>query len=172
MQISSVVVCGPGKIRKRNQDNYYFDGMCSSDPSDTSIQRLQSSTHNSTVYAVADGMGGEKYSEIASLLAVGSAWKIDVHRGRDELMQYVSDQNEMFCRFITDKDGMRSGTTFVELCICGKTADLVNVGDSRAYLFRGGCLTQLSRNHTVIRQVVEFGVVPPRPPAGILTSTG
>ena len=161
MRLSSAVVCGPGKIREENQDNYYLDGMYRSDPSDASVFRLQSSISGAAIYAVADGMGGEKHGELASLLAVSSAWKIDVRRGRDELMQYLSDRNDEVCRLITDNGGVRSGSTFVGLCICGRTADIINIGDSRAYLLRDGSLTQLSQDHTAIRQMVELGVIAP-----------
>lgn len=161
MRLLSAVVCGPGKIREVNQDNYYIDGMYRSDPSDTGVQRIQSDICGGAVYAVADGMGGEKHGELASLLAVRSAWKIDVRRGRDELMRYLFDRNDELCRFITDNGGARSGSTFVGLCICGQTAEVVNIGDSRAYLLRGGCLTQLSQDHTAIGQMVEMGAVSP-----------
>lgn len=161
MRISSAVVCGPGKILEKNQDNFYLDGMYRTDPTDTSVQHFQSDIYGGAVYAVADGMGGEKHGEIASLIAVGSAWKIDVRRGRDELMQYLSDRNDELCQFITDNGGVRSGSTFVGLCICGETADVINIGDSRAYLLRDGCLSQLSQDHTAIRQMIELGVVSP-----------
>ena len=161
MRLSSAVVCGPGKVREMNQDNYYIDGMYRSDPSDMSVQRLQSGICGGAVYAVADGMGGEKHGELASLLAVRSAWKIDVRRGRDELIQYLLDRNDELCRFITDNGGAQSGSTFVGLQICGRTAQVINIGDSRAYLLRGGSLTQLSQDHTAVRQMVELGAVSP-----------
>lgn len=161
MRFSSAVVCGPGKIRAENQDNYYLDGMYRSDPSDADIQRLQSSIRGGAVYAVADGMGGEKHGEHASLLAVRSAWEIDVRRGRDELMRYLLARNDELCRFIAGNGGVRSGSTFVGLCLCGRTADVVSIGDSRAYLLRGGFLTQLTQDHTAVRQMVELGAVSP-----------
>lgn len=161
MRLSSAVVCGPGKIREKNQDNYYIDGMYRANPSDTSVLRLQSGICGGAVYAVADGMGGERHGEIASLIAVRSAWKIDIRRGRDELMQYLFDRNDELCRFITDNGGAQSGSTFVGLCICGRTAEVINIGDSRAYLLRGSFLTQLSQDHTAVRQMVELGAVSP-----------
>ena len=53
------------------------------------------------------------------------------------------------------------GTTLTALHIAGETVELLHVGDSRCYAFSGGKLTQLSRDHTVIQELVDQGRISP-----------
>lgn len=161
MQLSSVVISGPGKVRDENQDNFYLDGIYRSEPSETSVQCIQNSAYGTALYAVADGMGGEEHGELASLIAVSSMDNIDRSLGNEGLNRYLLARNEDICRFITGNSGIRSGSTFVGLCIRDGYVDMINIGDSRAYLLREGCLSQISKDHTPVRQMVELGIVSP-----------
>jgi protein phosphatase len=57
-------------------------------------------------------------------------------------------------------------TTMTLACSLGADLILAHVGDSRAYLLRGGALHPLTRDHTLVRELVERGVVRPENEAG------
>lgn len=101
------------------------------------------------VAAVADGMGGEACGEIASALtlqalrdALGSAEADlrDAARQANALVREQARQRNLCA-------GM--GSTLVAACWSGAHVEIVNVGDSRAYLFRQGRLVQLTYDQTV-----------------------
>jgi protein phosphatase len=51
------------------------------------------------------------------------------------------------------------GTTVTALLVAGERIGLVHVGDSRCYLFRGGQLTQVTRDHTLVQELVDSGEI-------------
>ena len=108
---------------------------------------------------VADGMGGHPGGEIAANAAAGVVSAVFTGRSIDELEAAVRAANWA----IRDRamaqpglDGM--GTT---ICAAGLLTDghigIVNVGDSRAYLWRDGVLTQLTQDHSVTAELIERG---------------
>jgi len=108
---------------------------------------------------VADGMGGPPGGEIASAVAVSLVEAGFTGRSLDELGAAVRAAN----RAIWDRAGASPelegmGTTICALGLvdAGSLA-LVNVGDSRAYLWRDGLLSQLTEDHTVSAEAVRRG---------------
>jgi serine/threonine protein phosphatase PrpC len=120
------------------------------------------------LYIVADGMGGHKGGALAAQMAV------------DELQRHISQAAvgsppdavvEAAFKAANDAvyqkahsgdasvEGM--GTTAVLLLVSGRTARLAHVGDSRAYLFRDGTLSRLTKDHTVVQRMVEAGMLKP-----------
>ena len=55
------------------------------------------------------------------------------------------------------KRGM--GTTLVSAIVYGRSFDIINVGDSRAYLYRGGKLTQISKDHSLLQAYIDKGML-------------
>lgn len=53
------------------------------------------------------------------------------------------------------------GTTITAMLVGPQAADIVHVGDSRAYLFRAGILTRVTRDHTVVERMVREGQIEP-----------
>lgn len=159
MIFSSVVICGPGKVRTKNQDNFYLNGFFRHDPSDISVQHMQNNAYDRALYAVADGMGGEHYGETASLIAVCDLNSVNVRVGAESVYHYLLKCNEDICHFIEKHNGERSGTTFVGLCFRDNIFEVINIGDSRAYLLRGNAFEQISRDHTVVQQMLKIGII-------------
>ena len=58
-----------------------------------------------------------------------------------------------------EKGGVRIGSTFVSVSFSSNHAQICNIGDSRAYFLRQRKLYQLSKDHTMIRQLVESGAI-------------
>ena len=128
------------------------------------------------LFAVADGMGGHPGGEIASRLACEvleeEFFRVPWHRrlpllGRrppppEELLNRLraafQEANRRVCEggpCTPDQRGM--GTTLSALALEPPMAVLAHVGDSRIYLFRRGRLSQLTRDHTFINELIESG---------------
>lgn len=125
------------------------------------------------VWAVADGMGGHVGGEVAAqtaiatvqaetstasnLLSSGQASPVDVLTG---LIGQAHDAILNQARSKSKLKGM--GTTIVLLAIVSGPAPiayLAHVGDSRAYRFRSGTLTPLTKDHTLIEKYLERGIL-------------
>lgn len=125
---------------------------------------------------VADGMGGHPGGEIAAADAVGIAQAAFRGVSSDELQAVLRAANwAIWNRAATDSELEGMGTT---ICAVGMLADghlaVGNVGDSRAYLWRDGALSRLTRDHTVTAELIERGELQPdaeqqHPYFGVLT---
>ncbi len=127
------------------------------------------------VWMVADGLGGKPGGEIASQLAIDSLVKQAeshrrlLHDSRDYVPTLLSQFLMTAHHLLLDKGAtVRQlkglGTTIVVLCIVPEsvsTAAVAHVGDSRAYLWREGALTRLTRDHTFGERYVEAGILTP-----------
>ncbi len=108
---------------------------------------------------VADGMGGGPGGEIASAIAIDLVQAAFAGESLDELRGGVRAANRaIWARASTTAELEGMGST---LCVVGLTGDgtlaVVNVGDSRAYVFRNGALKQLTDDHTVTAEMVRRG---------------
>ncbi|WP_440901676.1 PP2C family protein-serine/threonine phosphatase [Actinosynnema sp.] len=114
------------------------------------------------LFAVADGMGGHAFGEVASSIAVAVLADVDVDAD-DPLTELAAATREIAVRLTDlaeenfDMRGM--GTTLTALLWDGeeKRFAVCHIGDSRAYLSRGGELTQITRDHTVVQAMVDDG---------------
>jgi len=158
MKLISDAICARGLVRSENQDNMYVNGVFRENVSDNSVFRYADAFDNQGLYAVADGMGGEKHGEIAALEAVRGMGSIDLADGCEGIARHIVACNAAICGLMRES-GVRIGSTFVGLYIIEKRAELINIGDSRLYLQRGKELSQLSRDHTSVRQMLELGAI-------------
>jgi protein phosphatase len=115
------------------------------------------------VFCVADGMGGAEGGEVASQAAVSSLERafgtltspeaIASANGKAHVIDVALNQASAWIKERSDKKGIKgSGTTAVVIAFDGRDprrAMVVHAGDSRAYRYRDGRLTQISRDHTV-----------------------
>lgn len=112
---------------------------------------------------VADGMGGHVAGDTASRLAVAAFAPLDEYdpRGRDlltPLEHATEDGNEAIADMVSadpDLDGM--GTTVTALLFDGARLGISHVGDSRAYLWRGGVLSQITHDDTFVQSLIDEG---------------
>ena len=108
---------------------------------------------------VADGMGGHPGGELAAEVVAGVVPAAFTGRSVDELEAAVRAANWSIRDRATTQPGMEGmGTTVcaVGLLWSGLLA-IVNVGDSRAYLFRQGTLSHLTRDHSLTAELIERG---------------
>ena len=114
------------------------------------------------VYAVADGMGGHNAGDVASRLAMESLRNRLRNRqpGTQALQTAVQETNLVLTRRAQDDEACQGmGTTLTLLWAKGASALLAHVGDSRAYLYRAGVLTQLTQDHSMVAELQRQGVL-------------
>ena len=113
------------------------------------------------LYAVADGMGGHAAGELASNIALDAlqgAYLKGKGRPPQRLAQAVQAANLAVMQRATGQaSGM--GTTLISLVLDGAAAIVGHVGDSRAYLLRGGELRQLTQDHSWVAEQVRLGLI-------------
>jgi len=116
----------------------------------------------SSLWAVADGMGGHEYGEWASQAIVDSLSQAEIPPFFSGAAHAISDAIHLANRTIWEEGQRREvqlGSTVVALHVCEGRFAVLWVGDSRAYLLRGGQLLQLTRDHTQVQELVDAGVI-------------
>jgi len=109
--------------------------------------------------AVADGMGGEANGAAVAYETVRNLEKLSLPATKEALENYLLDCNALVCKMIDESNGVRMGSTFSAVSFHDGNADVVNIGDSRIYLFRNLELRRLSRDHTVLQPLIDAGVL-------------
>lgn len=134
-RIRSGAATDPGTVRPENEDSHL----------------LQDDTR---LWAVADGLGGHGHGEVASRMVVDALNSVAPTASLNAALESVNvalggvnaDLRRGALGIGRDD---RAGSTVVALAIRGAQWGVFWAGDSRAYLFRAGSLTQLTRDHTV-----------------------
>jgi PPM family protein phosphatase len=113
------------------------------------------------LFAVADGMGGAQAGELASQLAAAALEERSGGlRGEEGMTALVQDANaRIFRRALADPAAAGMGTTVTAALVDEEsgTVTIAHVGDSRAYLLRGGRLAQLTDDHSLVAELVRTG---------------
>ena len=146
-----------GKVRANNEDNFWVNGFFREDVTQNRLRCDGKVFPNRFVAAVCDGMGGESFGEVASLLAVGCVQPHTYYELPEGAKADIQTANSKICQFITEHDGMRSGSTLAALYIDSGRAVCCNVGDSRVYLLRKGKLSRLSKDHNSAQRLIDSG---------------
>ncbi len=143
-----------GRVRDNNEDKFDFF-----EPEDPQTLALKG-----CFYAVADGMGGHSAGQIACELALKTVMAVyyaEPAADRDScLRQAVREANSLIfdtAAAIPDRQGM--GTTLTAAVLCEDTLTIAQVGDSRAYLLRGGQISQVTEDHSWVAEQVRLGAM-------------
>lgn len=127
-----------GSKRDHNEDAYGFD-----------VQR--------GVAAVADGMGGFERGEVASRTAIEALLTVAMAgRPLDDAFRIAHGKVR---KLVKPKSDEKVGSTAVVAAVVGGSVHLGWVGDSRAYLWRGGNLQRLTQDHSLVGELVRRGVI-------------
>ncbi|MBT2211641.1 PP2C family serine/threonine-protein phosphatase [Actinomadura sp. NEAU-AAG7] len=120
--------------------------------------------------AVADGMGGHPHGDVASRTAITVLAEAAPHRaagreGGDPGPALASAVTDIAARLDDlgrhDPDLARMGTTLTALAWDGAGFAVAHIGDSRAYVLRGGVLERITRDHTMVQILVDEGRLTP-----------
>jgi cell division protein FtsW (lipid II flippase)/serine/threonine protein phosphatase PrpC len=112
------------------------------------------------LFVVADGMGGAQAGEVASRLAAEtfSAGLPDDGTSEQRLEARVREANTRIHEVSQEDRALNGmGTTLTAAYLDGDELTLAHVGDSRAYLLRDGELSRLTRDHTLVEELVRRG---------------
>lgn len=115
------------------------------------------------LFAVADGMGGHEAGEIASEITVNTLAELaPSHLDAEGLTAAVEAANYNVIKAPRQgigRDGM--GTTLTAAMLEGERLLIAQVGDSRAYLLHKGHLQQITRDHSLMADLIEAGQITP-----------
>lgn len=110
------------------------------------------------LFAVADGMGGHAAGDVASELAIKVLTQYAPHSADvDALGQAVVKANHAVINEALRAELAGMGTTMTACVVDGTNIAIAHVGDSRAYLLHHGKLQQLTRDHSLVADMVEAG---------------
>lgn len=111
------------------------------------------------LYVVCDGMGGHAAGEVASEIAVRVIEnRAPQHADVEELGRAVEEANLAIIRAAREGRGREGmGTTCTAAILEGERLVIAQVGDSRAYLLSKGRLQQLTRDHSLMADLIEAG---------------
>ncbi len=146
-----------GKVRPNNQDTFLL-------------------LPDRGIFIVADGMGGANGGEVAARMAVETIDELYTEADAAALVDVIAETNHRIHEAAAELNLRGMGTTTVAVAIVPDESEhdddadpvdeaqyimVVNVGDSRAYLFRDGGITQLTDDHSVVAELVRGGRLTP-----------
>jgi PPM family protein phosphatase len=155
-----------GQVREHNEDNFLVANLTNQVRGLGQDMRILIPGENGVVVGVCDGMGGAAAGEIASQLAVDIIYQQLLESGsaktRDELARRLVEAIEyagahIFQEARTDRSRRGMGTTATVAAFLDRRVFIGQVGDSRAYLLRNGKLVQLTRDQSLVNQLIEAG---------------
>lgn len=146
MKFDAAATSEVGHVREANEDAY----LC-----------------GSTVFAVADGLGGHAAGEVASALGIAAVKGLDGQRfetpgaASEALSRAIREANRaVLDAALADPAREGMGTTITAATAVDDQLVLAHVGDSRAYLARPGeALRRLTDDHTVVGEAVRHGLL-------------
>lgn len=149
-----------GNIRENNEDSLLvFDKIIPNKnlPWQDTIVHDQ----EKLLYAVADGMGGHAKGEVASQTVLevtkNSLKEIEDYKNVEQIIFNAKICLDDIAN--TDSDSIGLGTTISALLLQGKKGIIFHIGDSRIYKFMDGTLTRLTKDHSLVQNLFENGLI-------------
>ncbi|MFM7500208.1 MAG: PP2C family protein-serine/threonine phosphatase [Actinomycetota bacterium] len=145
----------------------YFQSVALSDVGLHRTENEDSGWAGAKVLAVADGLGGHAGGEIASSLAIkkiSQLEKLSLNQRNAEttLVETFLEINNSLAIEMKNKNELQGmGTTLTAIIIGKERLFLAHLGDSRAYLIRDGKISQLTKDHTVVQELLDQGRISP-----------
>ncbi|MFT7597450.1 MAG: serine/threonine protein phosphatase PrpC [Acidimicrobiales bacterium] len=138
MRVVGAMATHVGQVRDANQDRALVSG---------------------SLGAVADGMGGHLGGEHAAALAVAELSGVRGQISEQRLVEVVEAANQRIFEGATEPQYRGMGTTIVAATFSDDThvMSIVNVGDSRAYLYRNDDLKQITVDHSLVEDLLRQG---------------
>lgn len=118
------------------------------------------------LWAVADGMGGHDAGEVASAMVVEALQRLpqseDLDATVSAAIEALEGVNQELIRLARTQSSDRTiGTTIVGLAIADGAYRCFWAGDSRAYLLRNGDIARVSRDHSLVQDLIDAGMLTP-----------
>jgi PPM family protein phosphatase len=172
-----------GLVREQNEDAYlvfrvgrYLERIASNVPE---AELPSHDEESGLLMIVADGMGGHQAGEVAShgalvsmlqLIAASPRWALklsdpatrerEIAELRQRMREYIAGVHDAI-RQRARQDATLSGmgTTFTAAYAVGGDVFVLHVGDSKAYLMRGGTIEKITRDHTLAQEYADLGMI-------------
>lgn len=134
-----------GNVRKLNEDSYF-------------------ASDEGQIWCIADGMGGYEAGEVASAMVVDAVAKIEPQNSFSDSVSVLNAaiqkvNNALTVERTVGRDNRIMGCTALAVTIVENECCCLWAGDSRLYLYRDQCLYQMSRDHSVVQDLVDRGVL-------------
>jgi serine/threonine protein phosphatase PrpC len=155
-----------GQIREHNEDNFLVADLTKKTRTLLEADRTYAVGSHGTILGVCDGMGGAAAGEVASQLAVDIIVERMTEGGppvsRDEFAHRLVSAVEaaglrIFTEAKVDRARRGMGTTATIAGLIDDHLFLAQVGDSRGYILRGDRLVQVTRDQSLVNQLIEAG---------------
>jgi PPM family protein phosphatase len=155
-----------GQIREHNEDNFIVADLTKNSRGLMEGDRIQLVGPHGTLLGVCDGMGGAAAGEVASQLAVDIIYQKMVSGepplNHDELATRLVQAIEaagmrIFSEAKLDRTRRGMGTTATIAALLDDHLFFGQVGDSRAYILREDRLVQVTRDQSLVNQLIEAG---------------
>ena len=155
-----------GQVREHNEDNFIVADLTKESRGLMEADRNQIAGPRGTLLGVCDGMGGAAAGEVASQLAV------DIIYQRMAIGEPPNDHDDLAARLVhaieaaglrifseakLDRTRRGMGTTATIAALMDDHLFFGQVGDSRAYILRGERLVQVTRDQSLVNQLIEAG---------------
>lgn len=167
-----------GRVRKGNEDNYLLLNISGSkvwtsaqDDGEFVIESQKFEVdENGIVMAVSDGMGGALAGEVASTMAVETVSEKLLDEEAEKTAAPQTDDHNLisrlydatvFANYLIHQQGRSDpqfqgmGATFTGIGVTPAGADVIQVGDSRAYLVRAGKIFQVTKDQSLVQQLID-----------------
>lgn len=173
-----------GRVRKGNEDNYLLLSISrsrawtsSQDDGEFVIESQKFEIDdNGLVLAVSDGMGGAMAGEVASKMAVECVCEKLLDEDIEETLTPEAYEYNLIAKLYnatlyanhivhqqgrSDPQFQGMGATFTGMGITSRGIDLIQVGDSRAYLIRNGKIYQVTKDQSLVQQLIDAQQISP-----------
>jgi serine/threonine protein phosphatase PrpC len=173
-----------GRVRRGNEDNYLLLNITrerawtsSQDSGEFVIETQKFEVdENGVVLAVSDGMGGALAGEVASKMAVESVCEKLLEGDTDvtltpEAMDYDLIAKlynaTVYANYLVHQQGRSDpqfqgmGATFTGMGLTPRGVDIIQVGDSRAYLIRNERIYQITKDQSLVQQLIDAQQISP-----------
>ncbi|MEZ5305635.1 MAG: protein phosphatase 2C domain-containing protein [Pyrinomonadaceae bacterium] len=170
-----------GRVRTGNEDNFLILNVSESSywtiEEDEGALIVESQRFEiddrGVVLAVSDGMGGALAGEVASKMAVETVTQVLLHEDPDKtispdnfgeslvgkLFEAISFANHKIHLKGREPEYHGMGATFTGVTITPDGVGLIQIGDSRAYLIRNGKIYQVTKDQSLVQQLVDSGQI-------------
>lgn len=173
-----------GRVRRGNEDNYLLLSISSAktwtssqDANEFIIESQKFEVDaEGVILAVSDGMGGALAGEVASKMAVDTISQVFLDDDPEKTLTPDTDNQTLVGKLYeatlyanhlihqrgrTDPQFAGMGATFTSVGITLEAVDLIQVGDSRTYLIRNGQIHQVTKDQSLVQQLIDAQQISP-----------
>ena len=155
-----------GLVREHNEDNFLLVDLSSKNRGVSEALASHRVGARGSIFAVCDGMGGAAAGEVASQMAVDTVYDVMLSGSsptdRDDFARRLVLSIEeaaarIFAAAKMDRSRRGMGTTATVCGLLDQVLFVGQVGDSRAYVLRGGELKLVTKDQSLVNQLIEAG---------------